>query len=1807
MLLTSRTPLDAALLADFASKDEDVPYAEDPTILNREDLLADMDAVEDRYAKSITGAMFAAVDRVLPQTLNILAENNTKEDKLNALDKITWNGSSAVQSALTGLWHEGWGLGTNHATQELNVNLAKNGRNSKYACQSSPIEIAEFRSGVFIAYPPDYGIPLQNTALKEAVNQRTLKLANDVAADTARSIQAAVLDAVDKHPGREAIPQRERSRLVQRINLALGRQSAKELRDPNKGVGDPLVATQRVGTVFTSRARTIARTELSASYSLGRVQTYLQAGVKRVRWQAIGDLRTCAICRTRSGTVHDLQTVLSQTRIAYRAAYDPAEYVIPAHPNDRCHWEPIFEEDSDIDASMSADPGRNPATRAITPLRKGWAALGVASSVITEVERRQRETRQERTRQGQIKKLFFKAALTGGAAALSLSLLYALLAKAEEQRQSREREKVTEGRAEQPNEETLVERTTGVEADEIVTKAIEATNKERAARQAAKETPVTPNDAMDADLARRFPELLKADLDLSITPRSVLERYGLRREEIARLTKRVQLVKNNLGQPLTRSISPNLLPPELLARYPDLRDIPDVRQLTTEDLVRVGVDRDKAPQVESFIRRQLQNKIGLPSVQVGRGTSVGETDLANADAEAIEATLPANLNNRARVARNIAQYIKQRAVTGDPVTDVGDLANVPGVGRKTIRNWRSQQYVANPNSALLSVTRDDVVAESFASQLGIGSKKASEIVREFRERGEFRDEEDLIQRLDERLAGSRLHLSEREKQSIRRSLKGRVFPTGASSTTKQALRQVRRQSAAGESDPELTRITGRPSPSAVPGAPPSPQLAPGDDISAPPGLPPASSPLTTPPGQMPGYQTPQTIRDDRAQRVRDRVRRNQGRQPAVSTPGTITTPNQELIRRRNQEAYEDRVDRLKEDARQYRQDLSSRVDSSVYRARLFRKDQTIKDARNEAAKNAGTAVRDANNLGLRLNDYAARAGESADKISERIDAIDEAIDTDLDAAEREINQLRNESRKLLQETVPQPDTERLLKTRDELDNVRVKAVGASDEVFPELEAKRNAIVNRADELRRENPDTGEGFENRLNELKDDARDISQNVIDARQNQVIADIDRQLEQLDYTIARLQGVGQAQALQQYQEARARLTNAKNRLEKSRDKANLRRKALLGIDSLDRRVNEIASTLTKGEQRQQQIRDDITTVVEDIQQDNIPGTATLGVIQGKLSKLSNNLDSYANQLDEAANAARGFLQGANAADVVKLRDILGRIGRARAEVARQKGTIPDLQTRNNRIKQVVSTYDLFRAKLKGARKAAARFEEGASRFIEMTREKLQAVRAIERPTGAPVLDNPQGLQQLLQNLDTLQKNETFFNGLEDFTNREQTQASTNEVVDYLEQNWKRLTQNVEVLRPFDITGLGQRAFSTLKEARDNYNAFVEARDALSSRTPGDSELGRPSARVNVTEGIQRSQEILTRAYSLFMERLKVYSSEGAPLATRNLAAYRRAISKMGGEDALRNASAYTELKGQVQKKENEIVRTQQQANNANKKAKPALQQQIEELEREAAELDRQGRQAALELWDSRLPESDPRRELLPVYKESVAQKEADVAKAEEDLQYFPKDRQYQREVRDRLNKARQELRQARRELRDARGLSESEEDALFSHHRPLAQFMSDNKYTNPGLRESLKDKILKGSKGGRAGQWSARKAQMLASQYKARGGSYKQGKSKSQKSLSQWTKQKWQTSDGKPAIRGSKTARYLPKKAWDKLSKSEKDATNRKKREGKGQFIPNTGKAKKARKSASFSSAFVRKPRILRAIRRVKNSFE
>jgi hypothetical protein len=130
--------------------------------------------------------------------------------------------------------------------------------------------------------------------------------------------------------------------------------------------------------------------------------------------------------------------------------------------------------------------------------------------------------------------------------------------------------------------------------------------------------------------------------------------------------------------------------------------------------------------------------------------------------------------------------------------------------------------------------------------------------------------------------------------------------------------------------------------------------------------------------------------------------------------------------------------------------------------------------------------------------------------------------------------------------------------------------------------------------------------------------------------------------------------------------------------------------------------------------------------------------------------------------------------------------------------------------------------------------------------------------------------------------------------------------------------------------------------------------------------------------------------------------------------------------------------------------------------------------------------------------------------------------------------------------------------------------------------------NFYSKPALRERLKNQIMSGTKGGKAGQWSARKAQLLAQRYEAAGGGYKSAPTKAQQNLKKWTNEKWRTKSGKPSTQGPKATgeRYLPEKAIKSLSDSEYRATSQKKRAGTKQgkqFVPNTSKARQAGRTA------------------------
>ena len=71
---------------------------------------------------------------------------------------------------------------------------------------------------------------------------------------------------------------------------------------------------------------------------------------------------------------------------------------------------------------------------------------------------------------------------------------------------------------------------------------------------------------------------------------------------------------------------------------------------------------------------------------------------------------------------------------------------------------------------------------------------------------------------------------------------------------------------------------------------------------------------------------------------------------------------------------------------------------------------------------------------------------------------------------------------------------------------------------------------------------------------------------------------------------------------------------------------------------------------------------------------------------------------------------------------------------------------------------------------------------------------------------------------------------------------------------------------------------------------------------------------------------------------------------------------------------------------------------------------------------------------------------------------------------------------------------------------GIQQRKRNNMAAKKKTKSRVNEAGNYTKPTMRKRLFNKIKASSKGGKPGQWSARKAQRLAKEYKAAGGGYK-----------------------------------------------------------------------------------------------------
>lgn len=377
-------------------KQKVVPYNQEP-LLGHKYISTALDKLQSQFTTGITLLVWNETDSALTKAYKLVQEGNKEE-----LEKLRWTTFTKLQQYIYGLWVNAWSLGQSHATKELNIVAKKDNRGKPFK--------AEFSENTFLAtfanedksenpvpYPPTFGIPLSSSDLNTAIQQRSLKLAKDVDDQTTAKIQGYLLDAVEKHDPKTGISDRDFNNLKKNINLALGRQAAKEAQrgipshqELIDSTGGRVYQRERIqtrvaypgvrykapdGTMMTalptgwfSRANTIAATELSAAYSLARLEAYQRAGIEEVVWQSVEDLRVCDLCRERNGSRHRLEDILSATRFANKSIYDPREYILPSHPSCRCLWECLQNKDKD-------DSGRIPLAKVVSIA--AWATGGV--------------------------------------------------------------------------------------------------------------------------------------------------------------------------------------------------------------------------------------------------------------------------------------------------------------------------------------------------------------------------------------------------------------------------------------------------------------------------------------------------------------------------------------------------------------------------------------------------------------------------------------------------------------------------------------------------------------------------------------------------------------------------------------------------------------------------------------------------------------------------------------------------------------------------------------------------------------------------------------------------------------------------------------------------------------------------------------------------------------------------------------------------------------------------------------------------------------------------------------------------------------------------------------------------------------------------------------------------------------------------------------------------------------------------------------------------------------------------------------
>ena len=566
------------------------------------------------------------------------------------------------------------------------------------------------------------------------------------------------------------------------------------------------IAADKIAAKSSQKARMIASTELSAAYSLGRLNTYITAGVEKVRWVNL-DSSACKVCESRARKIFDVDELLSQetkTSTSLRVVkgkqikvnkvtaisvqkqqgkwkdIDHADHVIPAHPHCRCHYEPVIPEE-EKDREDENDPNNDPGRGDITPLASSWTknaavsaltagAVGLATAALRRqlgdinvgkiavgiyqtgaeaVRQRMLEKQlaaQEALRQRESRSRLLTLAAGG---TLAIGALYLLLHQFKQGLDSKR--KAGTSQAESPL--NLMQQLSGqsVEAS-LLNNAIDWVNESKqqinAVKVAAK-LPLPPREVLTQEFLAKFPNLMQGQLDLKNMNKSVLQRlYGLSPQDVEELNRQTAAYQRRMTSPLSIQVAPGrIFPPQLLREYPNLRAIEDVRYASLVELTKATGSEKIALGLQSYIKSAIDNTMSL-SVRDFTLRGVPAIEMSRED---ILGYLPSG------VAKSKADEIYQ-AIQANQPRDKYELAalinDIPGWKKdfkaKTVAAFnRADTPRGNINEILAGYQGSlTSAAKQVTKATGIPNSLAVSVAREYKKAGGFDNLTSLFSRLE---------------------------------------------------------------------------------------------------------------------------------------------------------------------------------------------------------------------------------------------------------------------------------------------------------------------------------------------------------------------------------------------------------------------------------------------------------------------------------------------------------------------------------------------------------------------------------------------------------------------------------------------------------------------------------------------------------------------------------------------------------------------------------------------------------------------------------------------------------------------------------------------------------------------------------------------------------------------------------------------------------------------------------------------------------------------------------------------------